>query len=50
MKEQTQKGYQPPSLTVYGSVETITANQSSLGGDVPSGPNSNPTNYYSVGK
>ena len=50
-KDVSKKGYVAPALTEYGSVETITGNQSSSGSDVPLGPNApTPNNYYSVGK
>lgn len=52
-KDASKKGYVAPALTEYGSVETITGNQSSSGSDVPLGPGTigtNPGTYYSVGK
>jgi hypothetical protein len=48
MKESTKGEYEAPSLTVYGSVEAITAEQNSAGKDVPGGPDTADT-WYSVG-
>lgn len=49
MKEKTKKSYQSPSLTVYGSAATITANQGSQGSDAPF-TGDTPNSYYSVGE
>ena len=48
MKEPLKKGYEAPSLTVYGSVATITGNQHSSGCDHPCGGIDN--TFYSTGK
>lgn len=42
--------YDSPSLTVYGSAEEVTGDQSSDGNDFPAGADNNTVTYYSVGK
>lgn len=48
MKENAQKSYHSPSLTVYGSAEKITAKQSSSGSDTGFSGDNPPDTQYSV--
>jgi len=48
MKENSQKTYHAPSLTVYGSAEKITAEQSSAGSDSGFYGDDAPDSAYSV--
>ena len=50
MSNTPENGYKTPSLKVYGSAEKITSDQNSAGNDVPSGPDDDGDNFYSVGK
>lgn len=49
MNTSMKKGYEAPALTIYGSVTTITGNQSSFGCDHPCGGNNIDNTFYSVG-
>jgi|GEM_PF-2637448 len=48
METQPKKGYEAPTLVVYGAVTTITRNQNSAGCDHPCGGIDG--TFYSVGK
>ncbi len=46
-EEHSKAAYQPPTLTVYGSAETITAEGNSANSDGPRGPD-DPPSFYST--